>query len=318
MPDENQKHVPVLLDEVIAALNLREGGIYLDGTVGYGGHAEAILAAGKNLKYIGLDRDQIALDHTKKRLAKYGKSIALYNASYLNANEVLKEEGIEAVDGILLDLGASSPQFDDASRGFSFKEDGPLDMRFDISGTTSEEGKTAADIVNTYQKDELRRIMKDYGEERYAGKIAHAIVERRKLKPFSMTSELKELVEQAIPRKYWPKQIHPATKTFQALRIETNQELEQLKQALPKLVSMLRPGGRIAIISFHSLEDRIVKQAFRYATKNCICPKEFPVCRCDKNQTLKLITKKPITAAKTEIKQNVRSRSAKLRIAEHL
>lgn len=301
------RHKPVLLNEVIEALNLKSDGIYLDGTLGYGGHAEAILKRGVK-KLIGLDRDEDALKSAKDRLESF-KNTEFHHASYAEAHEVIDKE----LDGILLDLGASSPQFDDPERGFSLKQDGPLDMRFDIGSK-----KTAADILNTYRQDRLIKLIREYGEERHAAKIAKAIVRARREKKFSRTFELKELIEKTIPRKSWPKNIHPATRTFQALRIEVNNELEILKKALPILVNMLKAGGRIAVISFHSLEDRIVKQAFRLAEKSCVCPKEIPVCRCDKEQTLKVISKKPIQPTKTEIKNNVRSRSAKLRVAERL
>lgn len=307
------KHQPVLVEEVIEALNIKEGGMYLDGTVGYGGHAEAILKAGKgSLKYIGLDRDKAALETTEGRLKKY-KNVVLLHASYNDVLSVAEEEDIELLDGILLDLGASSPQFDEAQRGFSFQKDGPLDMRFDVS-----RGITAAEVLNTYQKDKLAKILREYGEEKYAGKIAASVEMYRKKKQFKATSELKTLIEHVIPRRFWQKNIHPATRTFQALRIEVNNELGELEEALPKLISMLAPGGRIAVISFHSLEDRIVKRAFKLAAKECVCPKEFPVCRCDKKITARIITKKPIRPTKTEIKNNVRSRSAKLRVAERV
>jgi 16S rRNA (cytosine1402-N4)-methyltransferase len=301
------KHVPVLLNECIEALQIKDGGVYIDGTVGYGGHAEAILKSGRNITLIGFDRDEEAIASTSKRLK--GENVRLHHASYHQIPEYLTEP----VDGILLDLGASSPQFDKAERGFSIKQDGPLDMRFDIS-----QQETAADIVNTYREDDLYRILKDYGEERFARKIAKAIVSSRKDFPIETTSQLTALIEDVIPRKFWPRSIHPATKTFQALRIEVNNELNILTDAIPALIAMLKPGGRLAVISFHSLEDRIVKQAFKKAEKSCICPKEFPVCRCDKEQTAKIITKKPVTASKIQIKQNVRARSAKLRVIEHV
>lgn len=304
------KHVPVLLEEVIEGLAIKENGIYIDGTVGYGGHSEEIAKRlGEKGKLIGFDRDEDALAHTTERLKNYTQ-VQLIHDSYHNALDHISEE----VDGILLDLGASSPQFDQPERGFAFKSNGALDMRFDISGTKI----TAADIVNTYQEKELAHILKAYGEERFASKIAKAVCERRKDLPFATTKDLADFVEDVIPKRFWPKSIHPATKTFQALRIAVNEELDIIKDAIPKLIAMLKPGGRIAIISFHSLEDRLVKQAFREAEKSCICPKEFPVCRCDKEQMIRVITKKPISATKTQIKNNVRSRSAKLRLAERI
>ena len=299
------QHLPVLLEEVIAALKIKKGGIYLDGTVGYGGHAQAILEKGG--KVIGIDRDQQAIEYTQKKLPE----VELYQGSYADIDNILEEQ---SVDGILLDLGASSPQFDQAERGFSFKADGPLDMRFDVNGTK----KTAADILNTYQQPRLEKIIREYGQERFAKKIAKAIVNNRKTKKFARTDDLRQLIEKVIPRRAWPPAIHPATRTFQALRIEVNQELDQLEEALPKLVDRLKKGGRIVVISFHSLEDRIVKHFYKLAEKSCVCPLEFPECRCDKQPTLQIVTKKPITATKTEIKQNARSRSAKMRVAERI
>ena len=308
------KHVPVLLEEVLEYLQLKPGDTVLDGTLGYGGHAEALLKSVKGkVAYIGLDRDEEAIIAAKKRLSSF-KNVKIYHSSYGDAKEVLDEEGIELVDAILLDLGASSPQFDSDKRGFSFKSDAPLDMRFDIS----QKSRTAADIVNTYPQKDIALIIKRFGEERYANQIARAIVQHRSTQAIESTQDLAGIVAQAIPKRFWPKKIHPATKTFQALRIEVNRELEILKKALPELITMLKPGGRIVVISFHSLEDRIVKETFRYAEKECICPKDFPVCRCEKNRTVKIITKKPLVASKTEIKNNVRSRSAKMRVSERL
>jgi len=307
-----EKHLPVLEKEIIEALEPKAGMIILDGTVGYGGHATALYKTESSLTYIGLDRDLTAITATKDRLRAYD-NVHIVHESYRDADTVLEGLGIPLVDGILLDLGASSPQFDEPERGFSFMKDGPLDMRFDID----RQEKTAADILNTYPVQELISIFREYGEERYAKTIATAIVDRRKETPFVQTQDLSSLLEGMTP-KHKQGRIHPATRVFQALRIEVNQELKQLKEALPKLVNLLKPGGTIAIISFHSLEDRIVKQFFREAQKDCVCPKEFPVCRCKKEQTLKIITKKPIQAAKTEIQSNPRSRSAKMRIAQRV
>jgi 16S rRNA (cytosine1402-N4)-methyltransferase len=309
------KHKPVLLEEVLEYLQPRSEGIYVDGTVGYGGHTNAILelCSKDNSKctVIGFDRDKQALDSTKERLKNFD-SVHLVHSSYAGIPEALDELNIDLVDGILLDIGASSPQFDDPQRGFSFSNDGPLDMRFDLSGSSV----TAAEIVNTYQFNELIRIFREYGEERYAKFAAQAIVKRREEQVFERTSDLATLLKEKLGSRYIRSSIHPATRVFQALRIEVNQELEHLKQALPNLITRLKPGGRIIVISFHSLEDRIVKETFKYAAKDCICPKDFPVCRCDKDQTLTILTKKPITATKIEIKNNVRSRSAKMRVAE--
>lgn len=307
------KHQPVLLEEVLQGMNLKEGGVYVDGTLGYGGHT-SIMATRMDcsIHIYGFDRDLDAIENAQGLVKKY-PCLTPIHASYAQAAELLQEQGVDQVDGILLDIGVSSPQLDEAERGFSLRFDGPLDMRFDVSGE-----KTAADILNTYPKEDLARIFSEYGEERFAKKLANTIATKRVEQEFSSTLQLVETIEEAIPRSRWPKKIHPATRVFQALRIEVNQELEQLKMALPKLVALLKPGGRLAIISFHSLEDRIVKQFFRLAEQSCVCPKEFPTCVCDKEQTLKVLTKKPITATKTEIKNNVRSRSAKLRIAERI
>ena len=307
------KHIPVLVEEVIDNLKLKNGGVYLDGTVGFAGHAMAM--ADKldcSLQIIGIDRDATTVQEAKKFAQGY-PCIDISHGSYADGPALLVKQGKDGFDGILLDLGASSEQFDNPQRGFSFKEDGPLDMRFDVS-----RGSTAADIVNTYQQHDLVRILKEYGEERYAKRIAERIVQQRPTERFSRTSQLRELVEAAIPRRHWPKTIHPATKTFQALRIEVNEELEGLKRALPQLAQLLKPNGRLLVISFHSLEDRIVKQFFRDAAKDCVCPKDFPVCRCDKKPLLKIVTKKPVIPSKIEIKKNVRSRSAKLRVAERV
>ncbi len=306
-------HLPVLLDEVVKTLQPKSGQTFLDGTVGYGGHAKAILAlVGGSFTYIGLDRDEVALAHCREQFAG-DERVKLVHASYGDAAQALTDLGIESVDAILLDLGASSPQFDEAGRGFSFQMSGPLDMRFDQTQV-----KTAAGVLNTYKEDELERIIRDYGEERFAKRIARAIVARRKGNPFSETIHLVETVEAAIPRRAWPKKISPATRTFQALRIEVNDELETLKRALPELISKLKVGGRIGVISFHSLEDRIVKQTFKQATLDCVCPPQLILCVCDTTPQLSLITKKPIIASEEEEKQNPRARSAKLRVAQKL
>lgn len=305
-------HIPVLVAEVVAGLRPKENGVYVDGTVGYGGHAEVLLKT-SSLQLIGLDRDSNAVEHCRQKFSNEPRA-RIVHASYDQLPEVLSQLGVQAVDGILLDLGASSPQFDQPERGFSFKDEGPLDMRFDQTSG----GATAQFVLSTYKQEELARIVRDYGEERFAKRIAAAIVKAREEKPLASTKQLAELIENAIPRASWPKNIHPATRTFQALRIEVNKELQTIESALPKLVNCLRPGGRLAIISFHSLEDRIVKNFFKEAAKTCVCPPEIPVCRCDKQQTLEIITKKPIIATDEEINKNPRARSAKLRIAERV
>lgn len=307
-------HIPVLLDEVVAALQPKPGQVFLDGTVGYGGHAAAILARAQgSFTYIGLDRDPQAVAHCLA-LFHADERFRAVQASYLEARAVLADLGHDGVDAVLLDLGASSPQFDAAERGFSFQQDGPLDMRFDPGSRE----QTAADILNTYKEQEIADIIWHYGEDRFAKKISAAVVAARREQPFATTRQFAELIERTIPRRLWPKTIHPATRAFQALRIATNDELNTIRKALPMLVDMLRPGGRIAVISFHSLEDRLVKQAFREASKTCLCPPEAIVCVCRHQPQLQLITKMPIIASELEQKHNPRSRSAKLRVAEKL
>ncbi len=304
-------HQPVMPNEVLAYLQPKEGGMYLDGTTGAGGHSRLILeTANGKATLLGLDRDAEILAIAKENLKEFS-GVTLVHASYAQALEAAKEQGFEGFDGILLDLGASSLQFDRPERGFSFKEDGPLDMRFDVSGGL----QTAADIVNTYPQKELARIFREYGEEKHASLIAKAIVTDRKIAPFHSTRQLADLISRIMPRKHTLR-IHPATCVFQALRIEVNQELETIKSALPELIGLLKQGGRIVVISFHSLEDRLVKQAFREAEIDCVCPPDFPVCRCDKQSMIKVLTKKPVLPTKKEIKNNLRSRSAKLRAAE--
>lgn len=310
----SEKHIPVLLEEVVEFLNAKKGGIYVDGTVGYGGHAKEILeATNGEITYIGFDRDGRAIKFTQNVLSKY-QQVTLVHQSYGTIPTYLMDEGIGQVDGILLDLGFSSPQVDDPKRGFSFKEDAPLDMRFDTDNQTI----TAVDLLKSSSEDDLAQIFKEYGEERFAKKIAHKIVEMRREYPIETTWQLADLVKMSIPKAAWPKAIHPATKVFQALRIAVNDELTILEQVLPELILSLKKGGRILVISFHSLEDRIVKNAFKKAETSCICPKEFPVCVCNKEQTIRIITKKPIISTKTKIKNNVRARSAKLRVAERV
>lgn len=308
------QHVPVLLNEVLKALSVKPHQTILDGTVGYGGHAEALLKSVKGeLTYIGLDRDQDALDASRERLKKYD-DVALVQSSYGRVREVLSNMRIDSVDAVLLDLGASSPQFDQPKRGFSFRQDGPLDMRFDASSGE----QTAADILNMYREQDLIEIIRDYGEERRAVSIAKAIVAQRREQLFFTTRQLVDLIERVVPRRLWPKNIHPATRTFQALRIETNKELDTLSAALPDMVTVLKPGGVLAVISFHSLEDRIVKQFFRDQSVSCICPPKAPVCTCNTVPRLKILTKKVVQATEQEQKQNPRSRSAKMRVAQKI
>jgi 16S rRNA (cytosine1402-N4)-methyltransferase len=306
-PGDQFPHQPVLYHEVLDALAPEPGKNYLDGTLGAAGHAEGILnATTPDGSLLGLDLDPEALAIARHRLLAFGDRAIIRQASYEIAPEILAEIGWHKVNGILLDLGVSSMQIDRPSRGFSFMEEGPLDMRFD-----QEAGKTAADLVNTLSEEALANIIWKFGDERYSRRIARALVSER---PIHTTQDLVAIVQKAVPG--YSSQIHPATRTFQALRIATNRELETLANALPGLIICLEPGARIAVISFHSLEDRIVKQTFKKESRDCICPPEQPVCTCGHQASLNILTKKPITASKKEVQENPRSRSAKLRIAE--
>ena len=308
-PGDHVPHQPVLYHEVLDALSLQSDRIYVDGTIGAGGHAEGILnnSAPKG-RLLGLDLDPEALAIARKRLLLFEDRTVLRQASYKMTPEILQELGWLPVHGILLDLGVSSMQLDQPERGFSFMAKGPLDMRFNQANRPN-----AAEIVNTLSEAALSEIIWKFGEERYARKIAHAIVSSR---PINDTKTLAVVIQKAVPRH--PSRIHPATRTFQAIRITTNKELETLAAALPKLVKILAPGGRIAVISFHSLEDRMIKQFFRMKSQDCICPPEQPICTCNHKASLNVLTKKPITAAQNEIDANPRARSAKLRIAQKL
>jgi 16S rRNA (cytosine1402-N4)-methyltransferase len=290
-------HFPVLLKESVEMLTSNGGKIFVDATVGLGGHAYHILSQRDDIYLIGIDKDPHALEEAKKRLSPFEGRFSLYQADYEDIDEVLKAEGIERVDGVLMDLGVSMLQLKSPERGFSFKEEAPLDMRMN-----PEQRLTAYDVVNKYKERDLARIIKEYGEERFAHRIARAIVDARRKKPIETTAELARIVEGAIPKGFY-KKIHPATKTFQAIRIEVNRELEHLKNALLKIPHLLNPNGRIAVISFHSLEDRIVKHTFRHFEREGL---------------LKVLTKKPVTPSEEEIKQNPPSRSAKLRVAQRV
>lgn len=306
-------HKSVLLKETIEALNVREGKIYLDGTLGGAGHSLEILKKldGSGL-LIGIDQDKEALEVAKKRLSDF-ENVKFFNLNYVDFEKALDELGIDKIDGVLLDIGVSSYQFDNPKRGFSYRFDAPLDMRMDLDLEIS-----AKDIVNTYTESEIARIIKDYGEEKWAARIAKFIVDERREKSIETTFELVEIIKKAIPAGARRNGPHPAKRTFQALRIEVNKELDVLKDSIERFVSRLNPGGRIAIITFHSLEDRIVKNAFKYLEKDCICPPSSPICTCDKKKEIKIITRKPITATEYELKENNRSHSAKLRVAEKL
>ena len=306
-------HLSVLPAETITCLAPGTGGIYLDGTVGGGGHAGLILeASNPDGRLIGLDRDPDALQHAAKVLAPYGARVSLHHACFADLATILDDLGIPAVDGILFDLGVSSWQLDTAQRGFSFRQDGPLDMRMDPT-----QGESAADIVNHRDEAELVRIFREYGEERFAGRIARKIVEIRRATPFTRTTELAEMVRNGVPGGKIPARIHPATRIFQALRIEVNKELEQVKRGISTAFQRLKVGGRLAIISFHSLEDRIVKQAFVELSKGCNCPPKLPLCVCGKSPAAELLTRRGIKGAVAD-SDNPRARSAVLRAIRKL
>ncbi len=301
-------HIPVLYDEVMTWLRPTSGRWYIDATVGLGGHALGILErSSPHGRLLGLDADPQALEYAHKRLAHFGERVLLVRARHVELARVAHEHGFDAVDGILLDLGVSSLQLDDATRGFSFQQDGPLDMRMGPDSTL-----TAEQIVNTWPERELARIIYEYGEERYARRIARAICAAR---PLRRTGELAQLIAQVVGRR---ESIHPATRTFQALRIAVNDELRSLEAVLPQALQLLSPGGRLAVIAFHSLEDRISKQFIARESRDCICPPGLPVCTCAHVATLRLLTKKPIRASEEEVRRNPRSRSARLRVAERL
>jgi len=294
------------------ALAVRPGGVYLDGTLGRGGHSLAILERGAG-RLIALDRDETALAAAEQRLAAYRDRVTLIHSNFSRLRQVLSEAGVDRVDGMLFDLGVSSPQLDEAARGFSYRQDAPLDMRMDASAAL-----TAREIVNTYSEEELSRILFDYGEERYARSIARAILRERQREPIETTLRLAEIIRRAMPPQALREKQHPAKRSFQAIRIAVNDELGELTAMLQAAAEGLRPGGRLAVITFHSLEDRIVKQQLRQMAAGCTCPPEFPVCVCGKKATMKLIGRKGVTASPEEIAVNPRARSAKLRAAERL
>lgn len=306
------KHISVLLDECIKYLNIRPDGVYVDGTLGLGGHSEAILerlTAGGTL--IGIDRDDHALEDAGKRLARFGKQAVLVKGNFGDVASILTKLGIPKVDGMMFDLGVSSPQLDDPARGFSYMKDAPLDMRMDERAPL-----TAAHILNTWSEAELRSILWRYGEERYSGRIAAAIVARREEKPFETTFELVDVIRGAMPAAALREKQHPAKRSFQGIRIAVNDELGSLERMLAEAPDRLETGGRLLVISFHSLEDRMVKESIRSREAGCTCPKEFPVCTCGFVQTLKSVTRKPVAPTKEEMERNPRARSARLRIAE--
>ena len=308
------KHVSVLLQETIDGLAVKPDGIYVDGTTGGGGHSyEICKRLGENGRLICIDQDAEALAAAEKRLEPFAGIVTIVKSKYAQMKEVLKQLGIDKVDGIVLDLGVSSYQLDNAERGFSYREDAPLDMRMDREQTL-----TARDIVNEYPESELYRIIKEYGEERFAKNIARNICKRRQDKPLETTFELVDIIRGSMPAKARNGKSHPAKRTFQAIRIECNQELEVLRQALDEMVDLLKDGGRISIITFHSLEDRMVKTSFRRQENPCTCPPDFPVCVCGNKPKGKVITRKPILPSEEECEQNTRSKSAKLRVFERI
>lgn len=306
-------HVSVLLEECIEGLNIRPDGIYVDGTLGGAGHSSRIAAQLTTGKLIGIDRDPVALTAAGERLAPFGDRVALVHSNFCEMDSALESLGITGVDGILLDLGVSSPQLDDGQRGFSYMADAPLDMR--MNGQDSLDAKQ---IVNQWPYEELKRILYDYGEERFAPRIAAAICKRREEKEIETTLELVDIIRSAMPASALREKQHPAKRSFQAIRIAVNDELGSVERVMKKAVPLLKPGGRLAVITFHSLEDRIVKNAMAEAAKGCTCPREFPVCVCGKKPQVKLITRKPIVSGEEELERNPRARSAKLRICEKL
>lgn len=308
------RHQSVMPDEVIHYLNPRTGGVYLDGTLGGGGHARLILercTPGGML--IGIDQDQEALRATGQRLAEFGASAQLVHGNFGELETHLDRLGISTLDGFILDIGVSSHQLDSGNRGFSFQHDAPLDMRMDTS-----QGDTAADLLNELPEQELERIIRDYGEERWAKRIASFIAHARSETPITGTFQLVDIIKGAVPKAKWDERIHPATRTFQGIRIAVNRELENLEKGLRAALDRLGPGGRGVVISFHSLEDRIVKHIFREYTTGCTCPRNLPVCVCTSRPRVRILTSRPVTASDAEISGNPRSRSAKLRAAEKL
>ncbi|HQL89792.1 MAG TPA: 16S rRNA (cytosine(1402)-N(4))-methyltransferase RsmH [Syntrophales bacterium] len=307
-------HEPVLLEELLHSLHLRPDGIYVDGTLGGGGHARAILAAtAPGGILVGIDRDDDALAESARVLEPFGRRAVLVKGNYADVREILDRLGIERVDGIVLDLGMSSHQIEAAARGFSFSKPAPLDMRMDRDAPVS-----ARDLVNRADARELERILRDYGEERQAGRIARAIVERRRAAPIETTDELAALIASAMPAPMRHGRIHPATRSFQALRIAVNDELNSLARGIASGIDCLREGGRFSVITFHSLEDRMVKECFRDASRGCRCPADLPVCACGGKPRIRVLTRKPVRPGEGEVARNPRARSARLRTAERI
>ena len=308
----NFEHISVLLEETVSELNIKSNGVYVDGTLGGAGHAyEVCKRLGDSGRFVGIDQDEAAIITGRTRLQEFGDKVSIIRSNYSHMKQVLNDLGIEKVDGIVLDLGVSSYQLDTVERGFTYKEDAPLDMRMD-----NRQEITAKDIVNGYSEMELFRIIRDYGEDKFAKNIAKHIVRMRQEKEITTTYELNEAIKAAIPMKVRKNTGHPSKKTFQAIRIELNRELEVLNNTLQDMIEVLNPGGRICIITFHSLEDRIVKSIFRKNENPCTCPPGFPVCMCGEKSKGKVITRKPILPSNIEIQANRRSKSAKLRVFE--
>ena len=307
------EHISVLLEECIQQLKIRPDGVYLDGTLGLGGHSAAIAEKLDQGKLIAIDRDSTAIERAGERLRAFSDRVILVHGSFSELDEILDRLEIPAVDGMLFDLGVSSPQLDEAERGFSYRLDAPLDMRMDRSA-----GKTARDVVNSYDEAELSRIFFQYGEERYARRISAAIVSARRKAPIETTLELAEIIRSAMPAPALREKQHPAKRCFQAIRIEVNDELGEVEKMMRLAPDRLNPGGRLCVISFHSLEDRIVKQAMVSRERGCTCPRESPICTCGFQQTLRLVTRKPILPSPSECAGNPRARSARLRVAERV
>jgi len=306
-------HVSVLLEQCLEGLAIKPQGVYVDGTLGGAGHSSHIVQRLTTGRLIGIDRDPVALEASGQRLQPYKDRVTLVHSNFCEMKQVLEDLGLSGVDGILLDLGVSSPQLDDGERGFSYMADAPLDMRMN-----NQDSLTAHQVVNTWSQDELKRILFDYGEERYAPRIASAICRRREEKPIETTLELVDVIRSAMPPQALREKQHPAKRSFQAVRIAVNDELGSVEKAMRDAIPLLNPGGRLAVITFHSLEDRIVKNAMAEAAKGCTCPPNFPVCVCGKKPIVKLISRKPIVATEEELEVNPRSRSAKLRVCEKL
>ena len=317
MAENNAKiefsHRSVLLDECLEGLNIKSDGIYVDGTAGGAGHSSEIAKRLEIGRLIAIDQDETAVAVATERLNALNKNTTVVRSNFCELAKVCRDLGLDGIDGVLLDLGVSSYQLDTAERGFSYSADAPLDMRMDNRCSLS-----AYDVVNTYSEQELKRILFDYGEERFAPAIASAIVKKREKKPIETTAELSDIIKYAMPPAARDGGHHPAKRSFQAIRIEVNRELDVIEPAIKGAVEMLRSGGRIAIITFHSLEDRIVKQAFASLASGCTCPKDFPVCVCGNKPKVRLVNRKPIIPGKQELEENPRSRSAKLRVAEKI